>query len=524
MCGLLLAGGAAWWLCQLSAIGFLSDDLVQLHDLGRDAGTPVWQWFHREYYGFYRPLTALAWRAQYQVWGTDPAGYRWVNAFLHLAAASGVYGVARGLSWPRPGAFLAAGLCVVTPGSAAAVLSIAGMTGLLAATFYLGAVTCSLHAQRLGRCGLPLALAVAGLALLSKETALSLPAAVAVVHGLGRRGSWHSAGLRALPFAGLVSVYLAGRWLLFGHLGPTGLAQRSLDPLQWLANLALYGATTLVPWGLAAAKPLLRGNVVALVALAGVALVSTLALVARRWRAGDPMPALAAAWLLVTAGPVLGLYSPWNAYLPAVGAALLLAAAGGLPGPAPRLRRAMVAAWLVLATIWQARHVAEWVDAGRLRERVVAAALVEGQRPGPWYLAGAPSEVGDVPVFGGAWGFDAAMRLAAAHNPPLVLPAVHYERACGPTEAVVDANGAILLRILDPADFYRLDLLSVYSRDQLPSPGFSCNMAAGTVVVTAVGAQRQPVGLRVFPPLSPVAARVRVWDGVRLVPAGQVAD
>jgi hypothetical protein len=517
-------GAAAWWLGQLSAIGFLSDDLVQLRDLGRDAGTPVWQWFQREYYGFYRPLTALTWRAQYHVWGMDPAGYRGVNAVLHAAAASGVFGVARGLARPRTGALLAAGLFLVTPGSAAAVLSIAGMTGLLAAVFYLGAVTASLHTERLGRSGLPLALAAASLALLSKETALSLPAAIAAVHGLGRRGSWRLAAARMVPFAGLVGVYLLGRWALFGHLGPTGLAQRSLDPLQWLANLALYGATALVPWGLGSAKPWLRGNVAALVALAVPALALALAWVTWRWRAGDRLPSLATAWALFTAVPVLGLYSPWNAYLPAAGTALLLAGMGLRPGSGQRLRRAGVVMWLVLAIIWQARHIVAWVDAGRLRERLVAAALAEGQRPGPWYLAGAPSEVGDVPVFGGAWGVDAAMRLAAAPNPPLVLPAVHYERVCGRTEAEVDADGTIHLRTLAAADFYRLDLLAVYSRDVLLSPGFSCAMAAGTVVVAAVDAQRQPSVLRVLPANPDAAARVQVWDGAGLVAARQAAD
>ena len=513
---------AGLWFRQVAQIGFLSDDLVQLSDIANDQAPSVWSWFNREYYGFYRPLTAVAWRWQYLAWGMSAEGYRLVNALLHGVCACGVYAIAIGLQQRRWVALVAALLFLFNPGPAAGVLSIAGMTGLLSAALYVLSVAACLRSTTRGDRWQAVSLAAFLLAMLTKETALSLPFVVVALRWLhlGQR-PW--AALRAAsPWLVLLGLYLGLRYVLFGHLAPAAAAQRSLNPFSWLTNLALYGVTPLPPWGLEPVKAFFRGSPVLLGCAAGGLLVGgAVVAIALRRRRGR-LPLFAAAWVVLTATPVLGLYSPWNAYLPAVGVCVLLASIAvpcGRDGLAV-VRWAGILVWVGLAMLYQIDYARQWVQASALRDRVWAATVGAcGQSVSPWALAGVPGELRDVPVFGGAWGMVGAIRLAAVSNAPVVLPAVHLSDAGGGVSATLDTVGVVHLATQREHDFFRLEVLAVLTRDQAPRPGFAYAAGPCSVRVVAVNGQGQPSALTVSFPASGRPSRVLAWDGSRLVAA-----
>ncbi|MFA6111212.1 MAG: hypothetical protein WDA75_20840 [Candidatus Latescibacterota bacterium] len=532
--GLSATVAGVLWFSRIARIGFLSDDLVQLSELAADQAPPAWEWFGREYYGFYRPLTALAWRLQYLVWGMNPVGYRLVNLLIHGICAAGVLALGRRLGLDRRAAFLASLVFLLDPGPVSAVLSIAGMTGLLSAALYLGAVVAHLRTREGHPESRGVSLVLFALALLTKETALSLPLAVFAIHWMVLDRRWRVALQASAPYLAVLLAYLGLRWFLFGHLAPAGLAQRSVDPIILTTNLVLYAATPVLPWGWGPLKPFFRGSPVLLEAVAALILAALAVTIVRLWRHRCRTPLFLGAWVALTAGPVLGFYSPWNAYLPAAGVALLLGGAfTGGPGRGDALgshqveapswamaRRAGAAGWLVLAVAFQVLHAGEWVEASALRDRVLAEATrAAEEEPGPWCLAGVPGEYRDVPVFGGAWGMTAALELARVERLPVVLPAVHLSDRRSGVTARVDGDGRIYLATRRDGDFFRLDPVAVLARDVAPRAGYSYATGAFSVRVTAANTQGQPSALEVMLADGNPAPRVLAWDDTGLVTA-----
>jgi len=178
-------------------------------------------WFTAHKQSQYFPLTFTTLRFGYSLWGLNPVGYHALNIGLHCVNALLVWTVLRRLN--VPGAWFAALIFAVHPVQVETVAWITELKNIQSTMFYLLAVlvwdkfvtTSSARA----RLFYALALLLHALALFSKTTACTLPAALVLVLWLrGQPITVHRIG-QVLPFVvlgigmGLVSVWWEG------HLG-----------------------------------------------------------------------------------------------------------------------------------------------------------------------------------------------------------------------------------------------------------------------------------------------------------------
>jgi Tfp pilus assembly protein PilF len=123
----------------------------------------------------YRPLVTISYALNYAAGGLHPFGYHLVNLLLHLGVSLLLYRLAVRLFHHREGALVAAALFAVHPLHTEAVTGIVGRAELFAAVFFLLAWWWDLESR--GRWRYMLGSLVAfGLALISKEHAVTLPA------------------------------------------------------------------------------------------------------------------------------------------------------------------------------------------------------------------------------------------------------------------------------------------------------------------------------------------------------------
>ena len=118
---------------------------------------------------FFRPAVILSYAADMAIWGPWPPGFRLTNLLLHILCTLLVYRMARSEGLGDAAALAAGALFAAHPAHVESVAWISGRTDLLCAAFMLGAW---LHYRR-GRTAASLCLF--GLALLSKEMAITLP-------------------------------------------------------------------------------------------------------------------------------------------------------------------------------------------------------------------------------------------------------------------------------------------------------------------------------------------------------------
>ncbi|MDQ8164495.1 MAG: tetratricopeptide repeat protein [Gemmatimonadota bacterium] len=360
----------------------------------------MWSTFHL---GHYVPLSWMTLGLDYVLWGMNPRGYHLTNLLLHCGVAVTFYLVARrifALTWRERGgeaaaAVFAALFFAVHPLRVESVAWITERRDLLSGLFYFAAVYAYLRAgqspQARQRWYIAALLATV-CAVLSKASAVTLPAALVVVEFLAhvrpkKRNAtatehWYAGGtpaslIRLAPF-GLLAI------------GPAALAFVALQPEPQLSlvgkvavsaySVCFYLIKTLIPAGLAPlyamperVDPLQPGF---LLAMAGVASLTGAAIVARtRW------PALPAAWFafLLIAFPLLGVHQNGpqiaaDRYTYNAAAALALLAAGAAHVAFARFRRStLVVATLVLATLamlsWRQTYV--WRNSAALWARVL---------------------------------------------------------------------------------------------------------------------------------------------------------
>jgi hypothetical protein len=149
--------------------GFILDDYRWVLESRVSSLSQFWQLFIREN-GFYRPLVSASFSFDYWLFDLDPIYYGLTNVFIAVVCGILLYRVARLMNLPWGAAAAAAALWMLSfHGTEAALLWISGRTSLLATA---GALCAGLAVLR--RRFMLGAIAV-GLALLSKEEALSLP-------------------------------------------------------------------------------------------------------------------------------------------------------------------------------------------------------------------------------------------------------------------------------------------------------------------------------------------------------------
>jgi len=402
---------AATSLAFLPALhnGFVSWDdpknfLDNPHYRGLGLGQLAWMWttFHM---GHYIPLSWMTLGLDYVLWGMNPAGYHATSIALHAANAVVLYFLARRLfalaaygpaaetpatsdSFAVPAA-LAALLFALHPLRVESVVWITERRDTLSLLFYQLSVLAYLRS-----CESParwsrwyaLALAAFVCALLSKATAMTLPALVALlnVYPLRRLNprDWRSAArrvaLEVAPFALLAAGFIV---LSIIALHPPGQLSLAAKVAVSAYSLELYIVKTALPLGLSPLYEMPR-RVEPLASMFLIAYVSCVLLAAATWALRRRWPGAAAAlvaFVLVTL-PMLGIVqngpqiaadrytyhgSPALAML--VSGALLF----GIPLSATA-KRATGAALVALLGLMTWRQTQVWRDSESLWSRVLA--------------------------------------------------------------------------------------------------------------------------------------------------------
>lgn len=326
----------------------------------------------------YRPLSVLTLSLTHAAAGFDPLPYRLTNLLFHGAVSLLVLFLAMRLGVRRLPAFAAALWFATHPVHAETIFFAVNREELLCAAFVLAAIRVALDlptAHSIAGAGTPLRAAavvfvLSTLALLSKETAVTLPALLAVLpfvtgRPFGRGRSLAPLGAAVLTLAG----YLVLRLAVMGRIGASHIPWQD-NPLV-RANVAERVASALIlVWkavGLLVAPVGLTVDygfdVLGLPAAApnaetwlGLAVVVAVAAGFASTRRRAPAVALGLAVLALTWAPVSNFLFPSSIlfaerllYLPSAGVALALAGGldllrGGRPGSAPR-------AWLPVASV-----------------------------------------------------------------------------------------------------------------------------------------------------------------------------
>ena len=192
-------------------------------------------WFSMDSPSQYFPLTYTVFRIERSLWGLNPAGYHGVNVLLHAINALLVWLLLKRLS--VPGAWLAAALFALHPVEVESVAWITELKSVLSLFFTLLTLLCWIEfvGERSKRFWYGLALVFYALALFSKTTACTLPAALLLILWLKTKPiDWRRLA-QVVPFLamGLGMGLLAMWWERFhqgthGKLFSMGLLERIL--------------------------------------------------------------------------------------------------------------------------------------------------------------------------------------------------------------------------------------------------------------------------------------------------------
>jgi Tfp pilus assembly protein PilF len=343
----------------------------------------------RQLYAAYRPVRYLSFALDHAVSGDRPWAYHLFNSLYHGLAAAVVFLVLRRLTRDGRAALAGALLFVVHPVHTECVAYISGRRDLLVTLFYLLAFLAWLRWRETGR-ALDLALGAAafGLALGSKETAVTLPAALAL-HDLVLARSPARLRVPALALAAAAVALLAWRAITAGV--------QPVDPPWWggsaEANYAtaarivaryaqlLVAPTTLLADYSAEAFPLSRSFAEPGAALAALALCGAAGM-ALACRTRAPLAAFGVGWFFLTLAPVAQVWpyhelaAEHHLYLPSVGACLL----AGLGVEAARRRAGARIAYGLFAVVlvaFAARTAVrnlDWRDAETISRATIEAA------------------------------------------------------------------------------------------------------------------------------------------------------
>jgi tetratricopeptide (TPR) repeat protein len=346
-------------LCYLPAAhcGYIWDDEMYVTENPLlTAPDGLWRiWFSFDSPSQYFPLVYTTFRLEHALWGLAPLGYHSVNILLHAVNALLLWRLLRRLE--IPGAWLAAAIFALHPVQVESVAWVTELKNVEMGFFFLLSLLAwtAFHERRIAPVsttprpgGSPwgfyaLSLGFYALALFSKTTACTLPAALLIILWWRAEPIGWRRLVELLPYValGLGMGLLTVWWERYhqgtqGTLFTMGLAQRFviagrgvwfyLEKLFWPANLTF----SYPQWTLSAANP---SAYVWGLAFCGLAAAAFLA----RPRVGrGPLAALA--FFVATLGPVLGFLMLYTfrysfvadhyQYLASIGPIALVAAGG----------------------------------------------------------------------------------------------------------------------------------------------------------------------------------------------------
>jgi protein O-mannosyl-transferase len=182
-------------------------------------------WFSLDSPSQYFPLVYTTFRLEHAAWGLNPAGYHWVNILLHLANALLVWRLLRILR--VPGAWLAAAIFALHPVQVESAAWITERKNVLMGLFFLLALLSWVEfveeqSRRMWKF-YALALIFYALALFSKTTACTLPAALLLILWLKEKAITRGRLMQITPFVALGLVMgLVSIWWERYHQGTQG--------------------------------------------------------------------------------------------------------------------------------------------------------------------------------------------------------------------------------------------------------------------------------------------------------------
>jgi len=386
---------------------FCGDDFVHLTWLKEAVHNAelVWRNFHSSWLDgtttrFYRPLISVFMVTDYLGWGTNGLGFHITNVLFLVASTAILFLIVSELQaktdedysilWPVG----AAALFGLYPLHAEAVAWITGRVDDIVTTFYLLSLWCYIRWRRAGRV-LFLGGALSGmiLGLLSKEMAITLPAAFVAFDFFVHSESKQSAGLVAtafnslkptIPFWALLVVYFIVRRLALGtFVGGYD------DSLFFISNMSAFiqGWVHGLHMMLVPVNRTLMGNHNVFTIAWEVSMAIAALLMARNILSNRGLlrrAAFLASWLVFCLAPVYKIFAIADdlqgsrlAFLATVPLCSLLAigfALAGRPrqgsderiaGPLFMLTRATLLVLLLLAFFLNWRNNSVWADAGR---------------------------------------------------------------------------------------------------------------------------------------------------------------
>jgi len=270
-------------------------------------------WFSLDSPSQYFPLTYTSFRIERALWGLRPFGYHLTNLLLHIANALLLWRLLARLN--VPGALLAAGIFALHPVQVESVAWITERKNLLMGFFFLLALIAWIafvdERTRQRRRFYTLALVFYGLALFSKATACTLPAALVLILWLQEKPVNRERLIQISPFVLLgLLMGLIVRWWERYHQGTygaefaIGLRERLLiashavwfyaSKLIWPSKLTF----TYPRWHVASNDPLAYGWLVGLIGIFAVIFFAR--------RIVGRGPEVAVAFFIATLSPLLG--------------------------------------------------------------------------------------------------------------------------------------------------------------------------------------------------------------------------
>ena len=212
--------------------GFIwDDDAWLMHNRTLEGVNGLYRlWFDLLALQQYYPITGTVFWIQYQLWGFHPFGYHAVNVALHTLNVVLFWFVLRKLG--VRGAWFAAAVFAVHPVMVESVAWITEIKNLLSTAFFLGSVLAYLNFENLERRDLPrrgkwfvLSLLFFVCALLSKSVTCSLPVVLAILIW------WKRERISPADFRPLLPYFLVGlpiglltAWLEVHHVGAAGVS------------------------------------------------------------------------------------------------------------------------------------------------------------------------------------------------------------------------------------------------------------------------------------------------------------
>jgi len=370
------------------------------------ASVPYWNIPHGEDMALWRPLTTGVFSVAWASGGGSPALFHGINLALHALNAVLVLALVGGVAGRVAG--LCAGLLfAVHPIHTEAVVNVVGMAELLSAAAFLGAWLLFWRSE--GRPRLRLILGIGALyavAMLSKESGATLPAALLLLHQFRAdttRTTWREelrshSGLLLVLVCVLVGVLgMRARVLggLHAPLPPVGADLLATIPRIWTAAAIWveYVRLLVLPSGLALdyspGRIPVRLMWDATAALgAGLALAG-LGLALWGWRRGvrARLFAMGMVWFVLTVLPTSNLpvlsgvlLAERTLYLPSLGFVLVVTALFGLaPTPWGGRRTALWAVMLVALGLQSWHRTELWESDGRYWSEVAARAPTNGR-------------------------------------------------------------------------------------------------------------------------------------------------